>query len=79
MQQDNPRTLYKCQNKWIWKQKSNIGVILKGELVSCESASYKSWSCEPKQITNFKLQVYQFASCELQLDQDVSSELWVNQ
>ena len=34
------------KQKWIWKQKSNIGVILKGEPVSCESASCKSWSCE---------------------------------
>ena len=64
------------KHNWIWKQKSNIGVILKGDPESCEFASCKSMSWEPmslrvaslraaKQIENFKLQVYQFASCVL--------------
>ena len=43
--------------KWIWKQKSNIGVILKCELVSCESASCKSASCEPMSLRVASLQV----------------------
>ena len=29
-------------HKWIWKQKSNIGVILKCEPVSCKSSSCES-------------------------------------
>ena len=38
------------KQKWIWKQKSNIGVILNGKLVSYESASCRSWSCEPMSL-----------------------------
>ena len=43
--------------KWIWKQKSNVGVILKCESVSCESASCKSASCEPMSLRVTSLQV----------------------
>ena len=32
------------KHKWIWKQKSNIEVILKCEPVSCESASSEPMS-----------------------------------
>ena len=32
------------KRKWIWIQKSNIGVILKCEPVSCESASSEPMS-----------------------------------
>ena len=32
------------KDKWIWKQKSNIGVILKCDRVSCESASSEPMS-----------------------------------
>ena len=38
------------KQKWIWKQKSNIGVILRGGPVSRTSASCKSWSCEPMSL-----------------------------
>ena len=33
--------LISVKHKWIWKQKSNIGVILKCEPVSCESMSLR--------------------------------------
>ena len=45
------------KQKWIWKQKSNIGVILKGKPASYESASCKSWSCEPISLRLASLQV----------------------
>ena len=45
------------KQKWIWKQKSNIGVILKGKPVSYESASCKSWSCKPMSLRVASLQV----------------------
>ena len=38
------------KHNWIWKQKSNIGVILKGEPESCDSASCKSMSWEPMSL-----------------------------
>ena len=33
-----------AKHKWIWKHKSNIGVILKCDPVSCESASSEPMS-----------------------------------
>ena len=45
------------KQKWIWKQKSNIEVILKGKPVSYESASCKSWSCKPMSLRVASLQV----------------------
>ena len=45
------------KHNWIWKQKSNIGVILKGEPESCESASCKSMSWEPMSLRVASLRV----------------------
>ena len=40
------------KHKWIWKQKSNIGVILKCEPVSCKSSS-----CEPMSLIVASLRI----------------------
>ena len=49
--------LISVKHKWIKKQKSNIGVILKCEPVSCESASCKSASCESMSLRVASLRV----------------------
>ena len=40
------------KHKWIWKQKSNIGVILK-----CDAVGYESASCEPMSLRVASLRV----------------------